>query len=342
MGYLNQNGYAIKDPEIFDQMKKAWDLMATGTKSLRGITDILIKQGMKGGRRNNKKDHILRPQTMNAIFRNKFYTGKIVSKKYELEVQGQHPAMVTEEQFYKVQSILDGRNTQIASPLTRRNVDNPDFPLRRIVKCTKCGASMTGGWCKGKKKHYPFYFCLNKCKDLNTSKAKIDEETTKTLDSVKLHDKSVDLFNAWLRRKYYERLSSLQKRRDVADIELKKLYEFRQSLIEKNISGVYSDDIFKEQNQIVQDKIKILQITKNDDMIQKYNLEAITLFVKSKLDNVTRTFEESTLQQKRMLLCSIFPSGLHWNGSTYLNTQISVFYTELLRLNKQGVVFETV
>ena len=339
MGYLNRNGYAIKDPETFDQMKKAWDLMATGTKSLRGITDLLIKQGMKGGRRNNKKDHILRPQTMNAIFRNKFYTGKIISKKYELEVQGQHPAMVTEEQFYKVQSILDGRNTQIASPLTRRNVDNPDFPLRRIVKCTKCGASMTGGWCKGKRKHYAFYFCLNKCKGLNTSKAKIDEETTKTLDGIKLHDKSVDLFNAWLRRKYYERLSSLQKRRDVADIELKKLYEFRQSLIEKNISGVYSDDIFKEQNQIVQDKIKILQITKNDDMIQKYNLEAITLFVKSKLDNVTRTFEKSNLQQKRMLLCSIFPSGLHWNGSTYLNTQISVFYTELLRLNKGGVVF---
>ena len=339
MGYLNQNGYAIKDPETFDKMKKAWDLMASGTKSLRGITAYLIKQGIKGGRRGDKKDRILRHQTMNTIFRNKFYTGKIVSKKYDLEVQGQHPAMITEEQFYKVQSILDGRNTLIASPLTRRNVDNPDFPLRRIVKCTTCGASMTAAWCKGKRKHYPFYFCLNKCKGLNTSMAKIDKETKNLLDNIKLNGKAVELFNAWLRRKYYERLSTLQKRRDSADIELKKLYEFRQSLIEKNISGVYSDDIFKEQNQIVQNKIKDFQITKNDDMIQKYNLEAITNFVKSKLDNVTKTFEESNLQQKRMILCSIFPSGLHWNGTAYSNTKISEFYTELMGLKKDSVVF---
>src|SRR3989344_9196343 len=33
LGYLMQHGYAIKDGENFDKMKKAWDLMLTGTKS---------------------------------------------------------------------------------------------------------------------------------------------------------------------------------------------------------------------------------------------------------------------------------------------------------------------
>src|SRR5260370_786810 len=32
LGYLNQKGYALKNPETFDTVKKAWDLMATGTK----------------------------------------------------------------------------------------------------------------------------------------------------------------------------------------------------------------------------------------------------------------------------------------------------------------------
>ena len=341
LGYLNQNGYAIKDPKTFDIMQKGWGLMATGTKSLRGMAEVLTKQGIKGGPRNSKKEYKLRRQMLNMVFRNKFYAGKIVSKKYGMEVQGQHPAMVSEEKFYKVQSVLDGRNTNIAAPLARRNIDNPDFPLRRIVKCTQCGASMTGGWCKGKRKHYAYYFCLNKCKGLNTKRAKINEETLNELTSIALKSKATDYFIAWLRQKYYTRLSSLKKRRDGADIELKSLYEFRQSLIEKNISGVYSDEIFQEQNKIVESKIQTVQVTKNDDMIQKYNLEAITSFAKSKLENVAQTFVDSDLQGKRSVLCSIYPSGLHWNGNVYLNTVISPFYSAILTLKKDVVSFGT-
>ncbi len=341
IGYLNQNGYIIKDPETFDQVKKAWDLMVTGTFSLRNLADILREEGMKGGRTRGKKEYILRAQTLNKIFRNKFYTGKIVSKKYSQEIQGQHPVMVTEEQFYKVQSILDGRNTNIAVPLARRNVDNPDFPLRRIVKCDICGASLTGGWCKGKNKHYAYYFCLNHCKGLNTNIAKLNEATAVELSKIKLNSEAIDLFTAWLRQKYYLRLSSLQKRRDTADAELKKLFEFRQALIEKNISGVYSDDIFKEQNKAVEKKIQAVQVSKNDDLIQKYNLEAITRFVKVKLENIVETYADSNLQQKRVLLCSIYPNGLRWNGNSYLNTKISEFYNAIMALRERVVLFGT-
>ena len=339
LGYLNKNAYAVKDPATFDIMKRAWDLMATGTKSLREMTEILKELGIKGGRRSNKIEHVLRPQTLNTIFRNKFYAGKIISKKYNLEVQGQHTPMVSEEQFYKVQSILDGRNVNIAAPLARRTLDNPDFPLRRFVKCHFCGSSLTGGWCKGKKKHYAYYFCPKRCKGSNTYNAKIDQATTDQLNSIKLTDKATELLNAWLRQKYYERLSTLQKRRESAEIELKELYEFRQALIEKNISGVYSDEIFKEQNKTVEGKIQAIQITKSDNMIQKYNLEAITTFVKTKLGNITQTYLESSLQQKRVLLCSIFPSGLHWDGKAYLNTVISEFYTPIMALQKVPVQF---
>ena len=44
LGYYNQGGYVLKDPQSFDKIKKAWDLMATGTKSLREIAQILNEQ----------------------------------------------------------------------------------------------------------------------------------------------------------------------------------------------------------------------------------------------------------------------------------------------------------
>jgi len=61
IGYLNEHGYAIKDPQTFDKVKGAWDLMATGTKSLREMTAIMNQWGMK-----------LTKQTAQRTFRNKF------------------------------------------------------------------------------------------------------------------------------------------------------------------------------------------------------------------------------------------------------------------------------
>jgi len=64
----------------------------------------------------------------------------------------------------------------------------------------------------------------------------------------------VKLIQAFLQRTYYLRIDALQQKRDHADIELQKVYETRQVLIEKNLSGVYSDNIFKEQNKVLEKK----------------------------------------------------------------------------------------
>ena len=338
LGYLNQSGYAIKDQATFDIIKDGWDLMATGKKTLREMTKIMIKRGIKGGNRRGKICE-LRPQTLNRIFRNKFYTGKVVSKKYGMEVQGQHTPMITEEQYYRVQAILDGRNTNISLPLTRRNRDNPDFPLRRIIKCPYCGASMTGGWCKGRSKHYAYYFCPKACKGTNIAAGKLEESTINLVAKVYLKEKAIELFIAFLRKKYFERISTLQKRREQADTELQKLYAFRQALIEKNLSGIYSDEIFKEQNKVIEDKVKDIQVAKNDELLQKYNLEAIISFIKNKLSNLTQTYKDSDLEQKRVLVGSIFPSGLTYSEMGYLNPKISQYHNAIIDLSKPCVSF---
>lgn len=337
LGYLNQNGYATKDPETFEKMVAGWHLMATGTKTLSQMVIILNEQGLRSGKGKNR--YPLRTQTLSRIFRNKFYAGKIISSKYGEEIQGQHPPMVTEEEFYKVQAILDGRYTHINLPLARRNRDNPDFPLRRIVKCEICGASFTGAKSRGKRQRYGYYFCRHRCEGSNTAAETLDKATRELLDSISLTAQTTELLNSFLRSKYRERIGSLQKRREKADIELKELYEFRQALIEKNIAGVYSDDVFKEQNKMVEEKIRMIQVTKNDEVISKYNLESITKFIKAKLENLTQTYVDSSLEQKRVLLCSIYPKGLVWGQKGYSHTEISQFYTALLGVQTECTPF---
>jgi DNA invertase Pin-like site-specific DNA recombinase len=41
LGYKNENGYTVKDPEAWEKVKKAWELMATGTKTLREMANLL-------------------------------------------------------------------------------------------------------------------------------------------------------------------------------------------------------------------------------------------------------------------------------------------------------------
>ncbi len=338
LGYLNQNGYVAKDPATFEIMEGAWKLMGGGKKTLREMTVILAKKGIKGGNRHGRET-VLHPQMLNRIFRNKFYTGKVVSKKYGLEVQGQHPPMITEELYYRVQAVLDGRNTSVNVQLARRNRDNPDFPLRRIVKCPNCGASITGGWSKGRTKHYAYYFCPKGCKGSTVATGKLEEVTASLIGKIELKPNAIELLIAYLRKKYFERISSLQKRREQADSELKKLYEFRQALIEKNLSGIYSDEIFKEQNKMIEEKVKDIQYTKNDELIEKYNLEKIVKFIKAKLLNLPETYSKSDLGQKRVLLGSIFSSGLVYTGNDYLNPAISQYYSAISDLSGPSVCF---
>ena len=84
LGYINQGGYALKDSESFDKIKKTWDLMATGTKSLKEMAQILTEQKItyKG------KVHKIRANTVQRMFRNKFYMGILTSEKYPEEVRG--------------------------------------------------------------------------------------------------------------------------------------------------------------------------------------------------------------------------------------------------------------
>ena len=237
--------------------------------------------------------------------------------------------MVSEALFYRVQAVIDGRNTNVHLSVARRNKDNTEFPLRRLVKCDNCGNHVTGGWSKGKRKRYAYYRCQKGCNAPSISAEKLNEATTQYLSSITPTKEGLDAFIALLRRTYYQRITQLQKRRDEADKELKRLSEQRQALIQKNLSGVYSDEIFKEQNGLIEEQIAGVQMAKDDALLAKYNLESIVKFMQTKFANLGDTYQMSNLSQLRVLLCSIFPSGLRWSYPGYYNTEISPIYQSI-------------
>ena len=326
LGYSVVSGYAVKDFNTWDNMKRAWDLMATGTKSLREITKIMNDWGLRENHRG--RIYNLRPTRVNTLFRNKFYMGYLSSKTYKELIRGQHVPMVTEEQFYRVQAVLSGRNNCL--PLAKRNHTNPDFPLRRLVKCSVCGQGLTGGWSKGRHQKYGYYRCSSSgCHSTSIKVDIMEQALISLLKQITPSKENLNLFTTYMFKNFHNRFVRLQKMKQTADVEIERLKELRKILVEKNIAGVYSDEIFKEQNSIIEEKMTVSQIAKEDATIDRYNIDEVIIFIRTLLADLGETYRKASQSQVKVLLGSMFPSGLSWSYNGTLNHQLSPVYREI-------------
>ncbi len=338
LGYISKDGYATKDPENWDSVRRGWELMASGKSTLKEVAEYLntcgVRQVIKG------KRYQIIMQALSRMFKNKFYAGIITSEKYPEEVKGQHVPMITEEMFYRVQNIISGRYKCANLPIVpRRLQNNPDFPLRRIVKCGKCGTPMTGGWSSGRKNKHAYYFCRKRCGEPSIKAYEMDYSTVEHLRAISPTEQCLNAFLAMMRTTYYKRVSDLKSRKERAEVDLSRLYEMRQALIQKNLSGVYSDEVFKEQNKLIEEQVASVRMTKDDELVNKYNIQSVVEFMRAKFSDLGKTYQESNVTQIKVLLGSIFPSGMVWGYPGYSNQHISPLYQYISHFGDDNVSF---
>lgn len=136
IGYLNEKygdkGYkkVIKDPERFSLIRKMWDLMLTGTHSVRGIHNLA--NNAWGFRTRMIKNGAGKPLSISGLYRiftNPFYYGwfEFQGKWYK----GAHEAMITKDEFDHVQHLL-GRPD---NPRPR----NTNLPLQVLCAAENAG-----------------------------------------------------------------------------------------------------------------------------------------------------------------------------------------------------------
>lgn len=321
VGYLNvtQDDQQIipRDPEQFENVKKAWEEMATGIYTLESIIPVMQKLNIQI-KYKKRLIPITRSQQTQRIFRNKFYAGYLVSQKYEIDKRGKHEAMIDEDTFYKVQAILDGRS-RTANLKYQRN--NPDFPLRGHVNCAMCRRSMTGANTRKKKGDYPYYYCANK--DENTKKKlhyspsqPKDDFEIEFLEYVKLvqpKKELVKLFTEMVKEKWNTRYAHLKDKQKDVDKDIEALYEVRKKLGQKHLQGIYSDEVFQEQLQLIEDQILVKKTIKSEAKLQKVDIDILVNFMNNFLWNLDKAWKEGTLEERKMLTSSIFPKNLEYH-----------------------------
>lgn len=165
LGYKNdkEGKTIIEDQERFPLVRKMWDLMLTGSYTVRQIHDIANNDWGFHTRKSKKSGD--KPISMSGLYRvfsNIFYTGTIKygGQKYP----GNHKVMVTPDEFRRVQQIL--KRTFKAQPKTRT------FAFTGLMRCGSCGCLITAETktktikATNEPREYTYYHCTHRKNDI--------------------------------------------------------------------------------------------------------------------------------------------------------------------------------
>jgi site-specific DNA recombinase len=148
---LNNKIISPSDDAIY--IKFIFEELANGIYNIEQVRKMAVHKGFDCSKNN-----------MWILVRNPVYCGKIQVPAYKDEpadiVNGSHPSIVSEELFYKVQDILDGRKRNV--PM--KNTAKDELPLRGFLVCKRCGQKLTGSASKGRAgDRYFYYHCKKGC-----------------------------------------------------------------------------------------------------------------------------------------------------------------------------------
>lgn len=194
------------------------------------------------------------------------YTGYLEYPKWGVSrMQGVHKSIITIETYNSVQAKLD---TSFRS-ISKWELNNPDFPLRKLVTCSKCGRKLTGSRVKGKAKYYSVYTCNNKdciAKPKNIQKQVLEAAYVEMLDKASLSPKLISLTRAVAKDAWNE----IAKEHRLAEKDTTKQIERKEAEISKYLELILSTSrraVIENYERRIEDLEAEIQALNNSDKV---------------------------------------------------------------------------
>ena len=285
--YLNEQGKLI-------QQAFKWKLQEVSNKE---ILDRLANRGM-----------VITKQTLDHIFKNVFYAGKIKSKFVEGLVDGKIEKAVSYEDWLKVQKILSKRSGKY-----KHQKQKPNCPLTRHVACADCGTPFTSYSVKSKGKDY--YKC-NKigCKN-NVNADEMHAKYKELLvgydipyallceyeDTIKLAFKHIITESENQTTILRKRLTEVEK--DIKTCQMR----FATDKLDSSTFNVVMDELNK-QKKLIETELEAYDF-KLSNLTDKIKEVIITC------SNISSLWDKGDLEIKQRIQNLVFPEGILWERS---------------------------
>ena len=277
-----------------------------------------------------------------AMLRNPFYMGKIRIPAWKNEaeqiVNGEHGALVSEEIFYRVQEILDGKSKK--TPKLGKAI-NPDLFLRKFLICPTCGHAMTGATSSGNGGKYAYYNCCHDAKHIRKRAEEVNEGFARYLSGLKPNETVLALYLEILKdlrsKGDKERRGEVRRLKD----EVKKI----EGLIEKADDKFLNDEITQERYNRMMERFsqEIAKLKGEIDLLENPNngnIEPQLNYSINLINNIDKFIRDAPVSVKIKLLGSMFPEKIEFDGKEYrtnnYNKVLDLIFKETKRLRGEG------
>ena len=305
LGYLNDKATkrVVLDPERAALVTKSFELLADGT----AIGDVMRQVEALGLR--TRSGRTIPKQTFSRMVRNPFYAGWIVNGK--TRVRGAHDALISDEQFEKVQARLKGYAPRAPE------ADDP-FPLRGFIRCSRCGKNLTAGWVTGRNQKYPRYWCWTKgCRAVTERAERLENSFSTILGMIQPEAHLLALLPTLAARSWEQRKERIATDAKQLARKLQDQGVLNEKTIKAKLLGELSEADFtvmkasidRETGQIKE------QIAALD--AEKSSLLALMEQTDAEIINFRKSWESASLARKREVQSALFPEGLAYDPELF-------------------------
>src|SRR5690606_35570728 len=223
--------------------------------------------------------------------------------------------LISEKLFDDVQDVLDGRKKMIKPKI----VAMENLPLRGFIKCPnpKCNRMLTGSASKGKMgNYYTYYHCISPC-GVRLKAETVNEAFIKQLRHLSPKEGRGDVFIEAFIKDFNDKTKAQNTARANIIEEIDALYKRYQNALLKKADGEMADDDFQEVKRLTKGKIEDLEKRLNNLAVTGTEIKDLVASALKKVANIDRRYENGDIEEKRLIVSSIFPDFLEFDGTRH-------------------------
>lgn len=259
------------------------------------------------------------------------YAGYVSAPRWGVSRRdGHHQGIVSKATFERIKQRL---NEGVYAP-TREDI-KADFPLRGAVCCASCKTPLTAGWCKGKYKKYPYYFCRKRGCDLYgkmIARNKIEGAFIKLLAELRPSETMFELVRAMFKDAWTQKAAQIN---DAARTFRTQALEIEQSIDEivdlaANAKNPRLIARYESRIEKLETEKLLLQEKAENYRKPEHTFEQLFELCMRFLSNPCKLWETGRFEMQRLVLRLTFSGHLQYcrkNG--FLNTELSLPFRAL-------------
>ena len=313
VGFSNGATYngkpTIASNEVAPLVRKAFELVAAGLYATEDVRRRMITEGLQ-----TPAGKPISKQYFPKMLRNRVYAGWI--EKFGESHKGKFEPIISDQLFEQVQRVLKNKGHKMNPYKT----DNPEFPLRRFV-FHPSGLKLTGSFARGRYPSYRFNGTSG-----NYNRDDFEKQFAVLMDSYSFEKAHIGKLKRLVKEQFH--VATAGERADATTLQtrLQALESEQTALVQKNIKGVVSDGVLKQQlDRIDRETMEVhssLALLRNADVSPEEAVE----YAESYLLAPSKVWKESVLSVQTQLQWFQFPSGVVFDGQKFGTPKVSCVF----------------